>query len=171
MMFQFFFIEAIDLELELDNQQRTAEDVDTTENGGLYDAIIEDFSKLPSTSKVNLDRFAVINVSPPVVPNPYLPTFRIFSYNVSGYETVGEEEKKKKKKKGGRKGPGHHRGDHGNKDVLCKETPYSLSWKCHLSNDSWNSDPEAPSRMNKLWSPTGYAQVSDVPNKGSMIIK
>uniref|UniRef100_A0A0W0FJR2 Uncharacterized protein n=1 Tax=Moniliophthora roreri TaxID=221103 RepID=A0A0W0FJR2_MONRR len=143
----FFFVEGIDLELEIGPQRSKV-----TANSDLYQALIEDFGKLPSTKKVNLDEFGVINVSPPAVPNPYLPTFRIFSYNVSGYEMAQEQ-----KRKGGRK-PGHHRGDHGDKTVLCKEKPYSMSWKCHLSNDSWYSDPEAPSRMNTLWTPTGYAQ-------------
>ncbi|EEB88450.1 hypothetical protein MPER_13710, partial [Moniliophthora perniciosa FA553] len=126
----FFFVEAIDLELEI-NPQRSK----ITANSDLYQALIEDFGQLPSLKKVNLDRFGVINVSPPAVPNPYLPTFRIFSYNVSGYELAHEQ---KKKKGGGGRKPGHHRGDHGDKSALCKGKPYSTKWKYHLSNDSWH---------------------------------
>jgi endopolyphosphatase len=119
----------------------------------LCDAILDDFSRLPKAKDVKLDEYAVINVSPPVVPNPYVPTFRVFAYNVTGsrQDLMG-------KKKGGRT-PGHHRGNHGNKAKLCKEERYRDSWKCHL-NSSWHSDPEAPSRTNRLWSPLGYAQVN-----------
>lgn len=106
----------------------------------------------------------MINVSQPVVPNPYLPTFRIFSYNTSEGSTdtddgqSNEDRKKKKKKKGTKRKHGHRRGDHGNKDHHCKEEPYRDSWKCHL-NDTWYSDPDSPSRSNQQWTGLGYAQV------------
>ncbi|KAL0070755.1 Endopolyphosphatase [Marasmius tenuissimus] len=160
----FFFVEAVDLELELDRQKdmpagETPGGVEINGEGDLYSAIMDDFATLPSTSKVELDEYAVINVSPPVVPNPYLPTFRIFSYNISSVEAaVNKKKKKKKGKKGGKRKPGHHRGKHGDKSVHCKEEPFQTSWKCHLSNDTWHSDPESPSRKNQLWTPTGYAQ-------------
>ncbi|KAG7096940.1 hypothetical protein E1B28_004338 [Marasmius oreades] len=168
----FFFLEAGDLELELDQQVAKTEIESTADaDGDLYDAIIDDFGTLPGLSKVELDEYAVINVSPPVVPNPYLPTFRIFSYNVSGVEMTGnleKKKKKKKKKKGGKRKPGHHRGGHGDKSVHCAEEPFRMSWKCHLSNDSWHSDPESPPRKNQRWTPTGYAQyyIPDLWNSG-----
>ncbi|KAF9259533.1 endopolyphosphatase [Marasmius fiardii PR-910] len=169
----FFFLEAGDLELELDEQdKRSADpeiDINTDTDDFLFNAIIDDFSTLPGLSKVKLGDFAVINVSPPVVPNPYLPTFRIFSYNISGVETMADlaagKMEMKTKMKGGKRKPGHHRGKHGDKSIYCSEEPFRMSWKCHLSNDSWHSDPESPSRKNQLWTPTGYAQYY-VPDLG-----
>ncbi|KAL0579696.1 Endopolyphosphatase [Marasmius crinis-equi] len=157
----FFFVEAVDLELEIEKGTvDRGKEIEINGEGDLYSAIIDDFATLPPVAKVKLDEYAVINVSPPVVPNPYLPTFRIFSYNVSGNEEAATVAKKKKKKgkKGGKRKPGHHRGKHGDKSVHCGEEPFRTSWKCHLSNDSWHSDPESPSRKNQLWTPTGYAQ-------------
>ncbi|KAK7470626.1 Endopolyphosphatase [Stygiomarasmius scandens] len=138
----FFFLEAEDLELDLPDEQISTHD-------DLPDQLLADFANIPKAKNINLDGYAVINVSPPVVPNPYLPTFRVFTYNVTG---VGEVSSRKKDRK-----PGHHRGRHGNKNKLCKEEPFKSSWKCHL-NEAWHSDEEAPSRKNGLWSALGYAQ-------------
>ncbi|KAK0468387.1 Metallo-dependent phosphatase-like protein [Desarmillaria tabescens] len=143
----FFFVEAIDLEFDLDRDSRAI----SLQNGDLCDALLEDFSALPKPSRTDLDNYGVINVSPPVVPNPYLPTFRIFSYNVTGFDASAVGVLKKDRKHS------HHRGEHGNKDELCKEEPYRSSWKCQL-NSTWHSDPDSPSRRNQLWSPLGYAQ-------------
>jgi endopolyphosphatase len=123
----------------------------------LFDILLKDFAALPATPKI--DNYAVINVSPPVVPNPYLPTFRIFSYNITGAEQVPNAQnskKKKKKKKKKKRRHGHHRGDHRDKKSYCKE--HQDTWKCRL-DQPWHSDPGSPSRTNTLWSPLGYAQV------------
>lgn len=118
----------------------------------LYETLLTEFAALPKESKnVSMDDYAVVNVSPPVVPNPYLPTFRIFTYNVTGGSDQVTSITKERHH-------GHRRGNHGNKDVHCKTEPYENSWKCHL-NETWHSDPESPSRSNKLWTPLGYAQV------------
>jgi endopolyphosphatase len=150
---QFFFLEAIDLLLNEPAKVRAEDD--------LCNALLQDFGQLPKGKNTNYDNYGVINVSPPVVPNPYVPTFRIFAYNVTGAETALQEKKKKKKKKK-KKGPKrrhrHNRGGHGDK-AQCKDEPYRDTWKCNL-NESWFSDSDAPSRTNTLWSGLGYAQVS-----------
>jgi endopolyphosphatase len=113
----------------------------------LFDTLLTDFAAIPKAKDINLDNYAVINVSPSVVPNPYLPSFRVFSYNVTGAPTSSL----------GRK-HGHHRGDRKDKEKQCKLDAYRETWRCQL-NDSWHSDPDAPSRSNQLWTPLGYAQV------------
>ncbi|KAJ7498910.1 hypothetical protein FB451DRAFT_1014537, partial [Mycena latifolia] len=135
---QFFFLEANDLEL--------IEPPTVKNNDGLFETLLADFAAMPKAKNVNLDNYAVINVSPSVVPNPYLPSFRVFSYNVTGAPT----------NRLGRK-HGHHRGDGKDKATQCKLDAYRETWKCQL-NESWHSDPDAPSRSNQLWTPLGYAQ-------------
>ncbi|KAF4574592.1 hypothetical protein EYR36_005940 [Pleurotus pulmonarius] len=137
----FTFVEAVDLQLVVAPSSVSGK-------AELYKDLIEEFSALPKKAKeVNYDNYSVINVSPPVVPNPYVPTFRVFSYNVSEH---GEIQGKKRKHR-------HERGKHGDKGSECKKEPYKNSWKCHL-NEPWHSDPDSPSRRNQRWTPLGYAQ-------------
>ncbi|CAK5264673.1 unnamed protein product [Mycena citricolor] len=141
----FFFLEASDLSIIKPAESQLSVD--------LFDSLVADFASMPKAKKMNLDDYAVINVSPAVVPNPYLPSFRIFSYNTTGpVQDLKEMLKKKKKKEKSR----HPRGD-GNKTELCKMDQYRDTWKCHL-NEPWHSDPDSPSRRNRLWTPLGYAQ-------------
>lgn len=52
----------------------------------LYGTLLRNFThmrKIPE-SKLDHGNYAVVNVAPSVVPNPYLPSFRIFAYNISG---------------------------------------------------------------------------------------
>ncbi|KAJ7095396.1 endopolyphosphatase [Mycena belliarum] len=134
----FFFLEANDLAV-IDPPK-------VANNGDLFDTLLSDFAVIPNAKDINMDNFAVINVSPSVVPNPYLPSFRVFSYNTTGapIRHLGRKH-------------GHHRGDRKNKEAQCKLDAYRETWKCQL-NDSWHSDPLAPSRSNQLWTPLGYAQ-------------
>jgi endopolyphosphatase len=117
----------------------------------LYYSLIDDFGELPKKGKTDLDNYGVVNVSPSVVPNPYLPSFRIYTYNITH---AGDNTNMKKKKK---RKHGHRRGE-GNKAELCKKKANKDSWRCKLDKP-WHSDPDAPSRTNTLWSPLGYAQV------------
>jgi len=140
----FFFLEASDLNLVIESAEP---EPGVSSNDDLYKTLLQDFSALPKSSKkTDLDNYAVINVSPPVVPNPYLPSFRVFAYNVSG--SVRSSSKRKH---------GHPRGGGTDKDSLCKKAKYQDSWKCHLK-DPWHSDPDSPSRTNQRWTPLGYAQ-------------
>ncbi|TRM67571.1 Metallo-dependent phosphatase-like protein [Schizophyllum amplum] len=53
----------------------------------LWETLVDDFGELPGEKKVtDLDEYAVVNVGPSVVPNPYVPTFRVYAYNVTGAE-------------------------------------------------------------------------------------
>ena len=117
--------------------------------GGLFENLIQDFSTLPKSAKdTKYEDYAVVNVGPSVVPNPYIPTFRIFTYNIT--EANVKSDKKRKH--------GHHRGGHGNKTTQCESEEYRDTWRCHLDNP-WYSDPGAPSRSNGRLTPLGYAQV------------
>ena len=147
---QFFLLEAGDLEVGV---EPTADGgAHATDGGKLYESLIEDFRAIPKiTNDSGYDNYAVINVSPSVVPNPYVPTFRIFVYNVTGGdESMGWMTKKRNH--------GHRRGKDGNKESECKKPEYSDTWKCRLK-EPWYSDGDAPSRKNKKWTPIGYAQV------------
>lgn len=137
----FFFLEAQDLRIFPDEEKKTFNDKD------LLASLLEDFATLPQHPKESdMDGYAVVNVAPSVVPNPYLPSFRIYSYNTSG-ERPSEQEKRKH---------GHRRGSDGNNGT-CKSAKYAETWRCHL-NKAWHSDGQSPSRSNREWTPLGYAQ-------------
>jgi endopolyphosphatase len=138
---------------------------DVLGHDGLYDELIEDFTALRREVKARSeDDFAVVTVAPSVVPNPYLPSFRVYAYNVTaaadGSMLLKKTKKDKKDKKKKKKKKGHRRGPQkGDRFKLCKEDEARLkSWRCHLAEE-WHSDPDAPCRTNKLWTPLGYAQV------------
>lgn len=119
-------------------------------NDGLYETLLAEFAHLPKDSEGDkLDGLAVINAAPAAVPNPYVPGFRVFSYNVSSSALLDATKKRHH---------GHRRGRKGDKDKHCKEEPWSSSWKCHL-REPWHSDADAPSRSNQAFTPLGYAQV------------
>ncbi|KAF7971117.1 hypothetical protein HWV62_22052 [Athelia sp. TMB] len=123
---------------------------------GLFEGIISTFTNIPKKSKMNHDEYGVINVSPAVVPNPYLPSFRIFTYNITdaGSAMIPAESLVHTAKD---RTPRHGSGKVGDKKKLCKLKEYRNTWKCQLTEE-WHSDEEAPSRQNRLWSPLGYAQ-------------
>jgi len=143
----FSFLEAIDLEFTSDES--------ATKGGlsSLYDTLLHEFSALPTKPKdLDYGDYHVVNTAPPVVPNPYLPSFRVFSYNVSG-----AADGVARPKTTGKRRHGHRRGDHEDKVAHCSLKENKDTWKCFL-NETWHSDPESPSRSNKQWTPLGYAQ-------------
>jgi len=141
----FFLLEAVDLQIVPKDGEM---DIIPIKEGGLFETLIQDFSALPKSAKdIKYEDYAVVNVGPSVVPNPYVPTFRIFSYNI----TAADVKSAKKRKHG------HHRGDQGNKTTQCESEEYKDTWWCHLDNP-WFSDPTAPSRSNGRLTPLGYAQ-------------
>jgi len=150
---QFFLLEADDLEFP-SKSDLTPDKVTSEVQDGLYDSLINDFGDLPKKGKTDHDNYGVVNISPSVVPNPFLPSFRIYTYNITH---GGDAANTKKKKKSTKRKHGHRRGN-GNKVELCKKKRYKDSWRCKLDNP-WHSDPDSPSRVNTLWSPLGYAQV------------
>ncbi|KAF9534317.1 hypothetical protein CPB83DRAFT_866555 [Crepidotus variabilis] len=141
----FFFLEAEDLRIYPDEDDETK----VTSDQGLLESLYVDFATLPKKPKQSeLDDYAVVNVAPSVVPNPYLPSFRIFSYNIT--------DKGKRAERTGKRKHGHRRGSEGNK-ANCKSDEYRNTWRCHLDR-TWHSDPHSPSRRNQRWTPLGYAQ-------------
>jgi len=136
----------------------------------LYSMLMKSFSKLDDTAKLNMDTYSIIHTSPSIVPNPYLPSMRVWGYNVSGLdlnsETVREADggahpseaedgtnKKKKKKKKPKEPdtarPGKKR---------CKKLEDKYKWWCQLPEREWFTDEDAPSRKNGPLSPLGYTQ-------------
>ncbi|KAH9843836.1 uncharacterized protein C8Q71DRAFT_793476 [Rhodofomes roseus] len=105
----------------------------------LYNTLLKTFDDLPKPKhNGSYDDYGVVNVSPSVVPNPYLPSFRIFTYNTTGSAYVPAL------------GPGRGScADAGGqeKDAL----------RCDVAKP-WHASPDAPSRTNRLWTPLGYAQ-------------
>ena len=57
-------------------------------NSDLWETLVNDFGEM-TKDKLDLDEYAVVNVGPSVVPNPYVPTFRVYAYNVTGAEGYG----------------------------------------------------------------------------------
>ncbi|KAF8621618.1 hypothetical protein AX15_007637 [Amanita polypyramis BW_CC] len=139
----FAFLERTDLEIVSDEAIETKKWA--LKHDDLFDTLIKEFSALPD--EVDLDDYAVINVSPSVVPNPYVPSFRLYSFNAT--DNSGAE--------GLRRNHGRRRGGYGDKETECSKKAWRSSWKCHL-NETWYSDPESPSRSNQRWTPLGYAQ-------------
>ncbi|KAI0254387.1 Metallo-dependent phosphatase-like protein [Lactifluus subvellereus] len=147
----FFLLEAGDLEFPSESDLTPADKAASKGHKGLYDTLVDDFSNLPKKGKADHDNYGVVNIAPSVVPNPYLPSFRIYTYNITQARDSANMKKKKPKRK-----HGHRRGK-GNKERLCKKKKFEDSWRCKL-DEPWYSDPDAPSRINSLWSPLGYAQ-------------
>jgi endopolyphosphatase len=129
----------------------------------LHKTLRKDFKDIPKKSKIDLDEWAVVNVSPSVVANPYLPALRVFSYNVTSHNAgtekpgdptdMGDQQKKTE----GSKRKHSHR--HGGKPKDCKKKKNRDRWECRSPQGKWHSDEHAPSRTNTLWSPLGYSQV------------
>ncbi|THG95806.1 hypothetical protein EW026_g5912 [Hermanssonia centrifuga] len=83
----FFFLDARRLQdhREQNGSAETSTELDPLKkHKQLYTTLLKDFSHISKPDKAQYDSLAVVNVSPSVVPNPYLPSFRIFSYNISG---------------------------------------------------------------------------------------
>ncbi|KAH9936952.1 Metallo-dependent phosphatase-like protein [Amylocystis lapponica] len=118
----------------------------------LYKSLLKDFAALPNDShNISYDNYGVVNVAPSVVPNPYLPSFRIFTYN-----TTGEPYKPHLADADARSG---HERRHRNNSMnsACARPEDRDTWNCQLSQP-WHSHASSPSRTNMLWSPLGYAQ-------------
>jgi endopolyphosphatase len=151
---QFFFLEADDLfhGLEVENESLASSNT-------LFETLITDFSALPdSQADIDYDHYAVVNVNPSVVPNPYLPSFRVFAYNITGLTDVlvsgvGHDPYQEEMRTLQRRNRAPH--NHGSDAGECEKTK---SWRCKLERP-WHSNTESPSRKNTLWSPLGYAQV------------
>lgn len=128
-------------------------------HGELYEDLLKSFSHMPKLSKkLGHDNLAVVNVAPSVVPNPYLPSFRIFSYNISGTRYVAEDEEVG--------GGGYRLGDSSCGDGVCSDEGFEKMERRGQASKEWNSSPKSPSRMNRLWTPLGFAQVREIYDEG-----
>ncbi|KIK97145.1 hypothetical protein PAXRUDRAFT_825228 [Paxillus rubicundulus Ve08.2h10] len=149
----FFFLEADDLFHGLEIKSESLASSDT-----LFETLITDFAALPdSQADIDYDHYAVVNVNPSVVPNPYLPSFRVFAYNVTGLANVlvsgaGHDPYQEDMRTLQRRNRAPH--NHGSDAGDCEK---AKSWRCRLERP-WGSNAESPSRKNTLWSPLGYAQ-------------
>ncbi|KAJ4478099.1 endopolyphosphatase [Lentinula aciculospora] len=150
----FFFIEAKNL--EIGNNFTGA-----SEHNDLFDSLLDDFAQIPKSKQTDFHEYAVINVSPPVVPNPYLPTFRIFTYNITGVEdaladgssirqmnTIDTQTEEL---------PSQYRRRPRDKSSQCEGGVHSNSWKCQLLFDP-PENADGPSHTSRSWTPLGYAQ-------------
>ncbi|THH33616.1 hypothetical protein EUX98_g608 [Antrodiella citrinella] len=125
----------------------------------LYGTLLKDFAHMhKGVKKVDHDNYAVVNVAPSVVPNPYLPSFRIFSYNISGpaylpgqHGDTGTSEEQDLTE-------GDLQGNTSLEAISCvSDEAFQNTQRCR-NVKPWNSSPKSPSRRNTLWSPLGYAQ-------------
>ncbi len=176
---QFFFLDARRLQdhREQNGSAETSTELDPLKkHKQLYTTLLKDFSHISKPDKAQYDSLAVVNVSPSVVPNPYLPSFRIFSYNISGTpyrpgdlgETGGTQSDSNDSNHS--LASGRHLGDHVDRDTVCNgEDSGNSTWLCRLSSP-WHSSPESPSRINTLWTPLGFAQVRDLLQGSRSII-
>jgi len=138
---QFFFLDAEHVRSKSDKEASTSGKHDELRLGKkkhrqLYNTLLKDFDDLPKTKhNASYDDYGVVNVSPSLVPNPYLPSFRIFTYNTTGaaYEPALEPE------------------------AACDDASGRNTWRCDVAKP-WHASPDSPSRTNRLWTPLGYAQ-------------
>lgn len=149
------------------------DEVSGSSHSSLADTLLGDFANLPGKADTDMDEFAVINVGPSVVPNPYVPTFRVFAYNTTGdgysqsendaLEVEGSDDDEDEVNAARR--------DHSHKHPNRKKEKAECKKKKEKNKDKWACRPRkahhasgrSPSRTNRLWSPLGFAQVRKFP--------
>lgn len=158
----FYFMKADDVHVEGDTDADAEETPELTKHAAsLFDMLIADFLRLPGPKdEMDYGDYAVVNVNPSVVPNPYVPTFRAYVYNVTGLTDIGVREVGTSGHYGGvgfRGSPDCQRKS-GNRAVKCEGGPErdelggcGVDFDCKVHVGS-------PSRRNVLWTPLGYAQ-------------
>lgn len=160
---EFYYVEAADLNIGHGLRPQSSK------SGTIFDDLMASFEALPETSgHLDYDDYAIVSVSPSLVPNPYLPTFRVFSYNISGLESPsvggisGDEyfQKTRMERATRWKHLPYRHGNRGKNGAECGSAEYRDSWRCKHFHP-WRVDSHAPSRQNSLWTPLGYAQVRD----------
>jgi endopolyphosphatase len=143
-----------------------ADDIDmsmkTSLKGTLFKTLIADFSEIPEPLEdTHYDNYAVVNVNAAIVPNPYIPSFRIFTYNTTGLsgfvEDIGSDPYLQTTKATQRRRALNHEQVRAFKKPKCERKKSRNTWRCQF-NKPWHTDSESPSRRNSLWSPLGFAQ-------------
>jgi endopolyphosphatase len=120
----------------------------------LFSILMRAFSKVKEPSQLDMNLYSVVHASPSVVPNPYLPSLRIWGYNISEMNDAGLKTDPSVEQV--RKGKAKH--SRPNKK-RCKRREDKHKWWCQLPERPWHSDENAPSRRNGPLSPLGYSQV------------
>lgn len=152
----FYFMKADDVHVDGDAKLKTFNLTEHT--ASLFDTLVADFSRLPAPQDgMDYGNYAVVNVNPSVVPNPYVPTFRAYAYNVTGLPTSGVREV-----------GGSERCDRvgfrGSPDYQGKSESGAMKWEGRDELKGCGVDFDgrvpfgSPSRRNLLWTPLGYAQ-------------
>jgi hypothetical protein len=122
----------------------------------LYQDLLGEFSSIPGKKKADLDEYGVVNTAPAIVPNPYTPSFRIISYNVSSIQKFVQDLHNTPRNEDGLSEGAKRRKKE--RDERCRDGERPPTWKCRLDKE-WHSDERAPSRTNTLYTPLGFAQV------------
>lgn len=137
-----------------DEEDEDDEDMNITGGGhdNLYPQLIEEFSTIPRMKNADLDEWGVVNAAPAVVPNPYTPSFRIFSYNITA---VGDSYQQDVSEDLPRSSSSERRAWARQENCQGQKAE---TWKCKLDKD-WHSDAKSPSRKNRMYTPIGFAQV------------
>jgi len=161
----FFWIDTEDLRAPISS-------VKGPKKQSLADELLADFRELPGRKKLDFDDFAFVNVAPSVVPT-YMPSLRVFTYNVTGNQNGSGVDAQGKKKGHGHRCVGCLGGyvcaealtadrvpRRGGKDdpVDCRLKKNRNKKACRFKKPRYN-DPLSPSRTNTLWTPLGYSQV------------
>ncbi|OAX42027.1 hypothetical protein K503DRAFT_414558 [Rhizopogon vinicolor AM-OR11-026] len=140
----------------------TEESSETSAGSTLFDMLIADFSEIPEPlEEIHYDNYVVVNTNAAIVPRPYLPSFRVFAYNVTGLSStaryVSSDPYLQTTKAAWRRRALNNEQVRTSNKPKCKHLEYRDTWRCHFDKPR-HSDSESPSRSNSLWSPLGYAQ-------------
>jgi len=152
----FSFLDADDIDMSIKESTATSSGIT------LFDMLIADFSEIPSPlEEIHYDNYAVVNTNAAIVPNPYIPSFRVFAYNITGLSSAAKDISSdpylQTTKAAWRRRSLNHEHARELKKPKCQRKEYRNTWRCHFDKP-WYSDGESPSRSNSLWSPLGYAQ-------------
>lgn len=153
----FSFLDADDIDMSAETLP-----TGTLSSSTLFDTLIADFSEIPEPLEdVHYDKYAVVNVNAAIVPNPYIPSFRIFTYNTTGLsgfaKDIGSDPYLQMIKATQRQRALNHEPVHVLKKPKCERKKFRKTWRCQFDKP-WHSDSQSPSRRNSLWSPLGFAQ-------------
>lgn len=134
----------------------------TSSSRTLFQTLISEFSEIPEPLEdTHYDNYAVVNTNAAVVPNPYIPSFRIFTYNTTGLsgfvKDISSDPYLQTMKATQRRRASNHEQVRTSKKPKCERKKSRNTWRCHFDKP-WHSDSESPSRHNSLWSPLGFAQ-------------
>ena len=124
----------------------------------LKKSLLDQFEHFAEPKEFKHKDYTVMNVGPSVLPT-YIPSARIFSYNISGVELEDEMEFSRVKRLPLPQDPADDDDEDdlkGKKD--CKKPENEDKPRCTFKRKPRYSSPESPSRSNKPLTPLGYTQ-------------